>query len=552
MISWIQHHLIRHGRWIFLSLLALIIVAFVFTIGNTPGCTTDRSAYQEQKFYGVDLNSPRESEAIAEKAQLSAYFDGQQIRSDAQYQSMIINRIAMLHLADEIGVPSPGPEALAEFVKTKRAFAGPDGQFSPDAYTAFVDSVDSNPRAQSGLVGLVLEEDYRINQLSSVISGPGFILPSEAIAQTQSRQTTLKLTTAELAYKDFNPEITVTDEALQEYFTANSARYEIPERIKASYVVFPASQYQDQVEEAAEAELREHFIANRAQFVDAHTATLPKTAEGEEAPVITFETVRDAVAASLQTESAERLANEAAQAFAYKLYRDDIKHDSAAFNQLINESNLTLIPIEPYTAQSAAQRALSPKMLESAFSLNANRYYSDAYPVKGAFAVLIYEGRIAPELPAFETVKAEVTANYTADKKRELYNEKGESLKAELEAKVAEGISFVDTAEALDLGTNSFDAFKVDEAPRELDRSVLQTAQGMVAGTISPMLTADEIGTFVYLESKEVPEIAADNEDLKQSAQFLSYLSSSVSRSSLVNELVAKGLPEEDAPEATD
>ena len=274
--------------------------------------------------------------------------------------------------------------------------------------------------------------------------------------------------------------------------------------------------------------------------------------EVEEAPTITFETVRDAVAASLQTESAERLANEAAQAFAYKLYRDDIKHDSAAFNQLINESNLTLIPIEPYTAQSAAQRALSPKMLESAFSLNANRYYSDAYPVKGAFAVLIYEGRIAPELPAFETVKAEVTANYTADKKRELYSEKGESLKAELEAKVAEGISFADAAEALDLGTNSFDAFKVDEAPRELDRSVLQTAQGMVAGTISPMLTADEIGTFVYLESKEVPEIAADNEDLKQSAQFLSYLSSSVSRSSLVNELVAKGLPEEDAPEATD
>jgi hypothetical protein len=31
MISWIQHHLIRHGRWIFLTLLALIIVAFVFT-----------------------------------------------------------------------------------------------------------------------------------------------------------------------------------------------------------------------------------------------------------------------------------------------------------------------------------------------------------------------------------------------------------------------------------------------------------------------------------------------------------------------------------------
>jgi hypothetical protein len=55
MISWIQHHLIRHGRWVFLSLLAVIIVAFVFTIGNTPGCTTDRSGYEENLYYGIDL-----------------------------------------------------------------------------------------------------------------------------------------------------------------------------------------------------------------------------------------------------------------------------------------------------------------------------------------------------------------------------------------------------------------------------------------------------------------------------------------------------------------
>ncbi|MEN8862091.1 MAG: SurA N-terminal domain-containing protein [Lentimonas sp.] len=546
MISWIQHHLIRHGRWIFLSLLALIIVAFVFTIGNTPGCTTDRSARTEQKFYGIDLNSPRESEALAEKAQLSAYLDGQQIRTDAQYQSMIINRIAMLNLAEEIGVPTPDSAALAEFVKTKRAFAGPDGQFSADTYTTFVDNVDTNPQVKSSLIGLVLEEDYRINQLSSVISGPGFILPSEAISQTQSTQTTLKLATAELAYNDFAPEIETADEALQEYYTANTARYEIPERIKASYVVFPNSKFADQIQEATEAELREHFITNRTKFADAHKATQPEPAEGEEAPAITFETVREAVVTSLNAENRDRLANEAAQAFAYKLYRDEIKHDSAAFNQLVNESNLTLIPIEPYTVQGAAQRALSPAMLESAFALNANRYFSDAYSVSGAYAVLLYEGRIAPELPSFETVKAEVTANYTAEKKRQLYNEKGENLKAELEAKMAEGSSFADAATALDLGTNSFDAFKVGEAPRELNRTALKTAQGMEAGTVSPMLTANQIGTFVYLESKEVPEIAADNEDLKQSALYLSYLSSSVSRSSLVNELVSRGLPEQE------
>ncbi|MGJ8638440.1 MAG: SurA N-terminal domain-containing protein [Opitutaceae bacterium] len=551
MISWIQNHLIRHGRWIFLSLLALIIVAFVFTIGNTPGCTSDQSAYQEQRFYGIDLNSPLESKAIAEKAQLSAYLNGQQIRTEAQYQSMVINRIAKLHLADEIGLPTPTQSALAEYIKTKQAFAGPDGQFSPDAYTSFVDGVDTNPQAQSGLVGLVLEEDYRIDQLNSVIAGPGFILPSEAIAQAQTSQTTLKLSTAELAYKDYEPTIGTDDGALQSHFEANGARYEIPERIKASYVVFPASQYTEQVAEATDAELREHFIANRAKFVDAHKATLPAPAEGEEAPAVTFEDVRDAVATSLSSEEAIRIANQAAQAFALKLYNSEIERDSAAFNQLVNESNLTLIPIEPYTADGAAQRGLSREMLESAFKLNDDRYYSDPYPVSGAFAVLIYQDRIDPEMPSFESVKDEVIANYKAEQKRDLFNAEGERLKAELEAKVAEGTSFADAAAALDLKANSYDTFKVAEAPRTLNRTLLQTAQGLEAGTISPMITANEIGSFVYLETKEVPEIAEDNEDYTQSAQFLKYLSSSVSGSSFTNELVSIGLPEDDAESET-
>ena len=169
MISWIQHHLIRHGRWIFLTLLALIIVAFVFTIGATPGCTTDSSGYEENLFYGIDLNSPRKSEVIIEKVQLSAILNGQEIRSDEQFQNQLASRIALLHLAEEMGVPSPNQKTLSEYITTKAAFLGANGKFSADAYTSFVDSMESNPRMSQGLLIVVLEEDYLINQISSVL-----------------------------------------------------------------------------------------------------------------------------------------------------------------------------------------------------------------------------------------------------------------------------------------------------------------------------------------------------------------------------------------------
>ena len=559
MISWIQHHLIRHGRWIFLTLLALIIVAFVFTIGATPGCTTDRSGYEKNLFYGIDLNSPRESEVIIEKVQLSAILNGQEIRSDEQFQNQLTSRIALLNFAEEIGVPSPNQETLSNYITTKDAFLGADGKFSADAYTSFVDSIESNPRTSQGLVIVVLEEDYRINQIGSVLSGPGYLLPAESISQIQRRATKLNLTTAELNYADFSPEITVEEAALLEYYEANKLRYEIPERIKASYAYFDLEAYVEKVPKPSEAELREHFISNQDDFVADHELTNPaeSVADGEEempkeANAVTFSDVREAVIRSYMVEQEARMANEAAQGFAYTLYRDEIKRDSVAFNELLKEANLSLTEIEPYTLAGANQRALSSDLLESAFKLGGNRYYSDAYAVDGGFAVLLYEGRIAPEIPEFEAVQSELANDYKTDEKRRLFNERGKALQAELKAKIAEGIDFIEAAEALGLGTASFDTFSVQEAPRDLNRSALQQAQGMQAGDISPMLTSGGTGIFVYVANKTVPEIASDNEDLTQAEDFLARYAAYTSGSAFTNELVFLGLPEDAAEELYD
>jgi peptidyl-prolyl cis-trans isomerase D len=152
MISWIQNHLIRHGRWIFLTLLGVVIVAFVFTIGNTPGCTSNRSAYEVASFYGYDLNSPKQMESLSRKVGLSAQLSNANIQNDQQFQSQLTGRIALLHLADQIGIPAPSPAALSEFIHSQPLFADEDGNFSRDAMTRFIDSVESNPSIPSGTV----------------------------------------------------------------------------------------------------------------------------------------------------------------------------------------------------------------------------------------------------------------------------------------------------------------------------------------------------------------------------------------------------------------
>lgn len=548
MISWIQHHLIRHGRWIFLSLLALIIVAFVFTIGNTPGCTTDRSGYAPSLFYGIDLNSPLERDPIIQKVSISAFLNRQEFRTEEQFQSALSGRIALLHLADMIGVPGPDQLALAEYIKTKPAFFGPDGNFSPDAYTRMVDDLASNPRSSEALVLQVLAEDFRIDQVQASVSGPGYLLPSEAIAQTLRNKTELELVTATLSFAEFSPEIDTSEEALREFYEQNKQRYEISERIEASYVPFLADAYLNKVPEATDAGLRQHFAENRAAIVAAHEATkapaAPEADTDADAAPVTFDAVRPLVVESYAREQADRLANEAALNFALRLYRDAIKRDSAGFNQLLNQSELSLIRIEPYTLAGARQRALSPDLLESAFTLGSHRYYSDPHAIDGGFAVLIYEGRIAPVIPPYEEVATAVAADYRATEKRRLFNEKGTSLRTDLTAALEAGQTFSEAAGTLGLSTTSFEKFAVRNAPRNLAPSALQQAQRMVEGEVSPMLTTGGVGTFVYLQSKVVPELDRSNEDVTQAEMMLQQWARFSTGSSLTNELVVRGLPE--------
>ena len=572
MISWIQNHLIRHGRWIFITLLAIIIVAFVFTIGNTPGCTTNRSGYAEKLFYGYDLNSSHEMEELVKKTQNSIILDtGRPPRNKQQFESNIASRIALLHLADEIGLPTPSKNSLARYIQSKGAFRGPDGQFSRDAYTRFVDDIESNPQVKQDLFVVVLEEDYRIDQIEKVLSGPGYFLKSEALSQVQLNETMLELTTAKISYSNFDSEMKPEEDELIQFYKNNLQRYKIPKRIQASYVKFPTDNYINQASTFSEEELSKHFTTNRARFVAAYKAAHPQkeTTDPEEpsSPEVTLEDVRSEVAADLTAINAQKLANQAAQEFALSLYRNDIKRNSPEFQKLLDGNGLNIIEIPPYTAKETKTQALPARMLESAFALSEKRYFSDAYKIKDGFGVLIFSGKLPEEIPEYEAVAEAVKADYRAEEKRHLFNAEGKRLESELSTQIYAGTEFTAAAEALGLNVTKYDSFKVSEAPRgidpsvrqserqgistqpesprQIDPAVLQRAKGMKEGEISPMITSGDSGIFVYVEKKIVPEIADDDEKLAQRSNFLKRYAEFASSDALLNELVIKGLENE-------
>ena len=545
MISWIQHHLIRHGRWIFLTLLAVVIVAFVGTIGNTPGCTTNRSNYVALDYYGYDLNSERAMQPIGMRLSLSNQLNQVNSTNQEQLSNQILSRIALLHLAETVGIPAPDQEELSAYLQEKPLFRNPSGEFDRDRLTRFIDTIETNPILPEGILVQVLEEDYRMQQISEALAGPGYFMNEDALLQAQRYQTSFKLSTAIIDYASFEPEINTPQAELERYYNQNASRYEIPERIQASYLHIKTETYLPQVNALENDALFEHFIANRARFVEAHEAANPQEDAEAEKPVLTLDDVREAVSADLRKAQASRLANEAAQNFAYELYNKSIPHESPAFKEALGELGLSLNPIEAFSTRDTAARELPVEMLNSAFALSDARYYSDPYPYEDGYAVLIYETRLPVELPPYEAVADRVQADFAAEEKRRLFYENGVKLKKEIEAQLASGVNFAEAAAKLQLEVQDFETFKLTEAPQTLNRSALQSAIDLKAGELSSMLQTGPSGTFVYVAERIVPEIAADDTTLQQATNFLKYNSSMIRMNALAGELVERGMPAE-------
>lgn len=558
MISWIQNHLIRHGRWIFITLLVVIIVAFVFTIGNTPGCTTNRSNYVAENFYGYDLNAPIERQRLTQKTNLSQLLaSGRPIQNNQQMATLLPTRIALLHLADQIGVPGPTTESLGQYLRTRPLFLDDEAQFSADLFTRFTDTLDSNPEMPENILINVLEEDYRIEQVRSAMSDPGFVLPAEIKLQTERNKTTYLLSTASLKYDSFVPKLAADTTALEAYYEKNKQAYQTPERLEASYAFFPFAQYLESDATLDEATLRKHFESNREQFVADYEAANPaeetisdENAPEEAAPAVTFEEVKETVTADYRAKQAERAANDAAQSFAFTLYDQSIERSTEAFQDLLKASGIRLQKMEPFALQaSGSQNKFPAEMRREAFALKSKRDYTSVYQIEGGFALIFVEGRIAAEIPPLDAVITEVTAAYEAEQKRALFNEEGERLKQELESGIAEGATFEEAAAALGLEHKDFEGFTFDQAPRELNRAALEEAGNLETGALSDMITTrDQTGLFVYLKEKNFPQVDPDDEAFTSAKEWLENYSRYLSSASMMSELVDRGSSEATLP----
>ncbi|MEO0796675.1 MAG: peptidyl-prolyl cis-trans isomerase [Verrucomicrobiota bacterium] len=544
MFTWLQTHIQKHHKVVFGVLLVLIIIAFVFTIGNFGGFGGGANQQTvRREYYGFNLNSSRDRGALSDWTRLTFLLEGRYPSQDAMEADMM-QRAPLLFIAGQLEIPEPTEEQFKEYVSQRPAFIDrATGQFSQNAYTEVLDQFENNPNISEETLVTTLTQNYRIDQVRKLLGGPGYVLPYQAMQELKRRETVWTADVATLDEETFRPSITATQEQLQEYYEQNKASYETEPMLVASYVEIKAADLVDKVAEPDETQLLMFYNRNRAKW--------PKNDEGVTKQLAD---IKDEVLAAYKLDQAKSLALNEANNLAFAIYdavyQKSIRLGDDSIPTFFSEQEYSLVDLPPFSQSSPPTPSpFAPDALESVFSLDDNRFYSDGIPTNDGAAIVILKETSGTTIPPLADVKVQVLADYTEVEKKIRYNERGQELTDELQTAVNDGKSFVETAESLGLTVRSAADFTLIDSQSGLDRFELDVLSSMDQGEVINLRKYSDPGTIIFAAKKEVPEVSVDSDEVVKEVEQLAQYSSRATEFSILNELVAIGVEQFNQPD---
>ena len=411
MISFIQQILQKHHKWIFSVLLGVIIVAFVFTIGATPGIVGKKKT---QMFYGKNLLSKRDIQPVWNSVLISNASIGGYFYHQKQLNSAILARIALLAKADELLIPEADDKTLAKYIKTLPVMCDESGKFLQENYQNFVKFCVSSYGVTKRDVRQAFVDDQRISVLVDAITGNGYLSEQELESTLKPFYSHYDVLFSEVGGSVSEFDRLVSEGEARAFYEKHPGRYKTPDMFAVSIVRFNSGDLKAGVKPPSRETLEEFFKKSKEKF-DAYKS---------------FEEAYDAVVEEYRSLEASKLAVEQAENFVYRLYEKNIELNSSEFERLLKNFGTAKEKVAAYSRLKLPSLEGVPEAaLRGVFDLDAARYYTDPVLTDFGAAVLIVEGRKDPKVLSFKEARTWVENDVLKERQKEQFRKYVESLK---------------------------------------------------------------------------------------------------------------------------
>lgn len=538
MITWIQRYFHKHFQFVFLLILAAMAIPLVVIFSPSSGARGAQNKVLERDFFGLNLGNEGQASRLFSDGNLSAQLKaGYNALQGAQLQQYALQRVAGLAVADELHLPVPTADQVVKYVATLRAFQNETGQFDQKRYTAFGDSLKTGKGFTTADVIRVLREDTRLEQLSKVIGGPGYVLTHDVRQQLIRSDTAWTVQVATIDYAAFNPTIAASEETLKKFFEENSFRYEVPVRPRLSYVEFKNEEFLPPIG-PSEAEMRNFYKNNQASF------PVPAAATPAAGPTDNFLKVRAQVESAMKNALANRLATKAANDVTVGIYDRKFTANSPEIASFLAAQRHPIVAIPPFAPDTPpANMPWLANYADQISHLTQERFFSDPLPTPNGCMVLFWNDTLPAYKPLFAEMHDRVAADYKEGEKRRLFIERGRALRTQLQTAAKSGpTAFGSAATAEKLEAKSYANFTLRQPPQDLPYSAVSALQTLQAGEVSEMMATGEQGLFVYVQEKKLPDLNPASLRYVELQKQLALFTANTNENAFLGELVEREL----------
>ncbi len=523
MITWLQNATGKHHRMIFGFLLVVIVVSFVFYGFAGRGALRGSGSYMYQ---GVDLNDP----AVRSRFRDATFFA--QMTGQRMDNNGLVQRVAELSLADALGIPSPSDVEIRRIAREMTT--SPDGK-NADGLNKFLEFASKQLSASDletrARFETYIKDTWRIQKAINTLAGSGHATASQIKRILDRERTKWTVDVATFAAAGFKADVKVDEAKVKEAFTANIENYRLPAQVAVTAVTIAPS-----VADTAPVSDDEiiNMGYNQAEKFKFETGKVKEQALAKRAELEKLVRAERAI-----TNLAGQVSDELAEKFAI----DTAKADSKELAAWIKAKNAKVTVIPSFEVTNPPSLAKIPaEALRVAGELTDKEWRTEVYRSEEGATFVFLNKRTPDRLPTFDEAKAKAVENWKKSQFNRALAEEVAKVGKAIQADVAAGKTFTDSAKAHKLALTSPEAFSVYSVPEALNGVNENTGLLIEAAGVGKLTSAIRIanGDYIFIRpaKKDLPEDKTGVEEARLFAQRVSQRNAYFTGIGLVQDVV--------------
>ncbi len=549
----------RYQKWFWAAIIAVVIPSFVvfFTPeatfrgsgGGSFGSINGHAISQEQF-----ANAYQES-IIQYMMRYGTVPSGDEARRfGVDLDREARTRVLLVELIKENHIEA-SDDAIGKWISN--SFRDRQHAFRPDMVTAFIQRLRQEKGIREADFMRFVAHEVGIQQLVSVYGLNGKLVPPQEAEDLFKREHEQFETQVVLfSVSNYLSQVTVTSNAIAQFYTNQLANYRIPERVQVRYVRFNVTNYLADAEQeiAKQTNLTQAIDATyqrqgAAYFTDTNGATLSEAAAKAK--------IRDQYKRELAMQDARRKAG----AFAVDL--DKIKPPKADnLNSLAATNGLKVEVTEPFSEFDPPRSLrVMDNFAKAAFALTPDDPITGPLLGEDSVYVIALDKKFPAEFPPLASIQARVTDQYKRVEATRLARQAGERFDASVTNGLAAGKSFAALCADAKVTLITLPKFSAStrglpDLDERLDLSSLKDTVGnLPVGKASRFTYSRDGGYVLYLKGrvpvdevtikKDLPEYLTNMRQNRQFEAFSEWLNRQATLARLMGPPEAKNTAKE-------